>query len=322
MLRRMLWPGSGRSLFWTVTLVCASWCVAVPISALHGQDVAPAVEPPAPKPEPVPVQPPAPDPDVQPDDPDSPAAPPPPTKDGDYAGKSKPPGAATQDSLANDTDEEPEAQVRRENPREFSIRIDPLNWLLSGRLRIELEIGIWKFLSFELIPAFVTSSGPLLVNYSRLDSTLAQASNGLGPISGVSLGVGFWLSGEPFSGYVIRLNFTNYAYTYRAADGGGTFDKVDFTERRLCGFFGSHSRFGPFTLAGGFGLGLELNQVERCGLMQVETDDGEYQISGRSSDCEGRQLIALNRMATETADLNGPTHPVYFEARISFGVVF
>jgi hypothetical protein len=130
------------------------------------------------------------------------------------------------------------------------------------------------------------------------------------------------LFGEPFSGYVIRLNFTNYAYTYRAADGGGTFDKVEFTERRLALFFGSHSRFGPFTIAGGFGLGLELNQTERCGLARASSSGDEFRVTGRSDHCEGRQQIALNRTLTETADLNGPLHPVYFEARFSFGVVF
>jgi hypothetical protein len=294
-----------------VSLVCA--CSSIVLA----QPSAPVIEPPAPE------APPEPDPNPKPTDVDPNAPPPPPAPEtpGDYAGGGAPPGASG-DTLAGDTEDEPEAQYRQEEVREYSVRIDPLNWLLLGRLGIELEMGVWKFISAELIPVFVTASEPLLLNYSRLDGTLTQESRGLGPIAGVSLGVGFWLFGEPFSGYVIRLNFTNYAYTYRAADGGGTFDKVEFTERRLALFFGSHSRFGPFTIAGGFGLGLELNQTERCGLARASSSGDEFRVTGRSDHCEGRQQIALNRNLTETADLNGPLHPVYFEARFSFGVVF
>ncbi|HKP64437.1 MAG TPA: hypothetical protein VJV78_47190 [Polyangiales bacterium] len=256
----------------------------------------------------------------QPPDPDAPAPPPPPATPGDFAGTASG-GEAPDDELSRDTAEEPDVHVREREHREFSVRIDPLNWLLLGRFAVELEMGVWKFISVELIPLFVTATQPILLNYSRLDNTLTQHSRGIGPIPGVSLGVGFWIFGEPFSGYVIRLNFANYAYTYRAADGGGTFDTVEHTDRQLRLFFGSHSRFGPFTLAGGFGLGIELNPSERCGL--ASTGDGDdFQISGRTSNCEGKQLIALNRDLTETADLNGPLHPVYFEARFSIGLVF
>ena len=282
---------------------------------------APAPEPPPPTPAtpppptpatPPPTEPPEPETNIDPADPDAP--PPAPQTPGDYAGNS--------DGLASDTAEETEAQFHEPEHREFSVRIDPLNWLLLGRLGIELEMGLWKFISIELIPIFVTSTEPLLLNYSRFDNTLTAESRGIGPISGASLGAGVWLMGEPFSGYVIRLNFTNYAYTYNAADGGGTFDRVEVTERRIALFFGSHSRFGPFTIAGGFGLGLELNQNERCALERTSTGDDAIRITGRTSNCEGRQLIALNRNLSETADLNGPLHPVYFEARFSFGVVF
>ncbi len=275
----------------------------------------PEPEPPPPTPAtPPPILAPEPETSTEPADPDAPTPPPAPVTPGDYAG--------TNDGLASDTAEETEAQFQEPEHREFSVRIDPLNWLLLGRLGIELEMGLWKFISVELIPLFVTSTEPLLLNYSRFDNTLTAESRGIGPISGASLGAGVWLMGEPFSGYVIRLNFTNYAYTYRAADGGGTFDRVEVTERRIALFFGSHSRFGPFTIAGGFGLGLELNQNERCGLARASSGSDAFRITGRTSDCEGRQLIALNRNLSETADLNGPLHPVYFEARFSFGVVF
>lgn len=327
-----------------LAFVCASWSMTYAAPA-QVQDVAPAIDPSpdsrpsgkgsragrtkpraedaqtAEPPPPVPVQPPASEATAEPAEPQAqaPEPPPAPPSAGDYAGShGTAEGTVSDDSLASDTADEPDAPFREQERREFSVRIDPLNWLLLGRLGIELEMTAWKFISIELIPLFVTSTEPLLLNYSRFDGTLTQHSRGIGPISGASLGAGVWLFGEPFTGYVIRLNFTNYAYTYRAADGGGTFDRIEVTERRLALFFGSHSRFGPFTIAGGFGLGLELNQNERCGLARASSGG----VTGRSDGCEGRQLIALSRNLNETADLNGPLHPVYFEARFSFGLVF
>ncbi|MET0385939.1 MAG: hypothetical protein ABW321_08265, partial [Polyangiales bacterium] len=282
----------------------------------------------------------APDPADPTDDTPDPAdvdAPPPPDSAGDFAGH----GAATpQPTAAQSTDggSQPSAtdpasaaatapqddfesnvqEYRRGEKREYSVRFDPLNWLLLGRLGLELEVSLFKYLTVQLTPIFVTARSPIAVNYAGLDDPLTQHSNGIGPISGVSLGVGAWFWGEPFKGYVLRLELSNYGYTYRAADGGGKIDEVDFTERRLTLFVGSHSRFGPFTFAGGFGLGYELHQVERCGLSVSSNGN----VSSRSDDCKGKQLIALDRTGRETADLNGPLHPVYFQARFTLGVVF
>jgi hypothetical protein len=252
------------------------------------------------------------------------APPPPPSSDGDFAGHGGVSGTETtvtptdntlpQDDFAGEVQE-----YRRRQRREFSVRFDPLNWLLLGRLNIELEVSLFKYLSVQLTPVFVTSTSPIAVNYAGLDDPLTQHSNGLGPISGVSLGVGAWFWGQPFKGYVLRLEFTNYAYSYRTADAAGPLDRVDFTERRLILFVGSHSRFGPFTFAGGFGLGYELHQVSRCGL---NLDSDSETVRGRSSDCHGKQEIALDRELRDRADLNGPLHPVYFQARFTLGVVF
>ncbi|HKU43353.1 MAG TPA: hypothetical protein VJR89_34565 [Polyangiales bacterium] len=289
-----------------LVVLVALWCAP----AARARDD--AEEPP--EPEATPAQDPG-----QPPAPSAPAPPPPPATPGDYAGTST--GESDAD-LSKDTAEEPDAVVRERQKREFSIRLDPLNWILLGRLGVELEMGLWKFLSVELIPMFVVADRPILLNYSRLDDTVVQVSRGIGPIAGASLGVGVWLMGEPFSGYVIRLNFSNYAYTYTAADSDGEFDRVEFTERRLSLFFGSHSRFGPFTFGGGFGLGLELHQSERCGLDVEDDDVDDFRLSARTDHCKGKQEIALNRDLTEQADLNGPLHPVYFEARFSIGVIF
>jgi len=218
-----------------------------------------------------------------------------------------------QDDFAADAQE-----YTRPKKREYSVRIDLLNWLLLGRLSIELEAAVWKFLSVTLTPVFVLAKSPIAINYAGVDDPVTQHSNGIGPLSGVSVGVGAWLWGEPFKGYVIRLEFTNYGYSYRSDDDAGRIDRVDFTERRALLFIGSHSRFGAFTFAGGFGLGYELNQQTRCGLSSSVSDT----IQSRENDCRGRQQIALDRGVQERMDLNGPLHPVYFLARFSLGVVF
>lgn len=203
----------------------------------------------------------------------------------------------------------------------FSIRLDPLNWLIQGRFSVELEVGLWKFLSFELVPVFVTESEPLMLNLSGRDDTVTQHSNGLGPISGTSLGLGFWLGGEPFRGYVLRAIFTNYGYTYKAQDSMGTFDSVDHTQRQLIAFFGSYGRVGFFTYGGGFGLGYELNQQERCDPTFVPNVDGAERIVALGKGCEELQ-IATDRFATGIAVLGNDLSPLVLMGRISLGVAF
>jgi hypothetical protein len=133
------------------------------------------------------------------------------------------------------SDKDPPA--RQDGPKfdvpPFSFRVDLLNSLFSGRLRLELEVGLWKFISFEMVPAFV-------VRDSRFDvdapHNLTQSANGLGPISGASFGLGFWPGGRPLKGFVLRLIFTNYGYTYETTEESILIDKVSFTERRLYEF--------------------------------------------------------------------------------------
>ncbi len=202
----------------------------------------------------------------------------------------------------------------------FSIRLDPFNWLIEGRLGFELEVGVLDFMTIEIVPVLVANSEPPSFNLSGRDDAISQASNGIGPIAGASIGVGFWPGGEPLRGYVIRVVLTNYGFTYNASDRLGIFDKVDFTERRLMAYFGSHTRFGFFTIAGGIGLGYELNQQQRCYL-------GENTASRSGCSDDGEMHIALEDPGMSNgnpavADLNGPLHPVYLEGRLSIGVAF
>lgn len=200
----------------------------------------------------------------------------------------------------------------------FSVRLDPFNWLLEGRLGVELEVGILTFLSFEMIPVFVVNDSPPVFNFAGEPDSLTQASNGLGPISGSSFGLGFWLNGSPLKGYVLRVIYTNYGYTYETKDGSTPIDKVNFTERRLFGMFGSHFNFGPLTIATGIGLGVELNRPQRC------YKEGDLAPDARTSGCKDsdEQIIATHNDATDKPyDINGWAHPIYVAGRISIGIM-
>jgi hypothetical protein len=199
----------------------------------------------------------------------------------------------------------------------LSFRMDPFNWLLAGRLGIELETEVWEFLSFELVPVFVVNDKPPTINLHGLDTTLSQHSNGLGSMSGASFGLGFWLDGKPFEGSVLRVILTNYGYEYRTDDDAGNqIDSVKHTERRLYGYFGSHMRWGFFTIAGGIGLGVELNKEERC-FPDTATSVNQAVTSG----CKGEQQIAITPDTRSVVDLNGFLHPVYLMGRFSLGIV-
>jgi hypothetical protein len=198
----------------------------------------------------------------------------------------------------------------------WSVRIDPFNWLLEGRLGLELEVGLLKFMTVELVPVFVVNDQPPSINFSGIDDVLYQHSNGLGALAGSSIDVGFWFSGKAFQGYVGRVILTNYGYTYETKDDTGKIDEVSHTERHLYGYLGSQSSWGAFTIAGGIGLGVELNKEQRC---FATNEVASAQTSGCEDDDE--QLIALARDVSAVADVNSPFHPIQLMARFSLGIV-
>jgi hypothetical protein len=204
----------------------------------------------------------------------------------------------------------------------FSIRLDPFNWLIKGRLGLELEVGLGELpLTLELVPVFIADDEPPSFNFEGREDPISQHSNGLGPIAGASLGIGWWFQDRAFNGYVLRAVLTNIGINYEASDGDGVFDRVTFTERRFVVYIGSHSRFGFFTIAGGIGLGYELNQQERC----YTRPEGTREVMVLTSGCDEEQQIALDRPGSsvpQVTDLNGWLHPVYLEGRFSIGVSF
>jgi hypothetical protein len=189
----------------------------------------------------------------------------------------------------------------------WSVRIDPFTWLIEGRLGLELEVGVLKWLSVELVPVFMTNTTPpTFSSFSSRDSSVAQHSNGLGPIAGTSIDAGFWLGGNVLHGYVLRVIYTNYGYTYTSRDSSGELDQFTHTDRWLMGMIGSNSTFGPFTIGGGIGLGVELNRAEYCG-------------RGQPSGCNDLRIDLPNSGLGTVA----PTfYPVVLAGRISLGVTF
>jgi hypothetical protein len=195
----------------------------------------------------------------------------------------------------------------------FSVRIDPFNWLLHGKLGFELEVGVLDFMSVELVPEFVVNEQPPSFNFfSGREDPLYRESDGIGPISGTSIGLGFWLEGKALHGYVLRAILTNYSYHYIARDEDGEFDNVSHVERHFYGFFGSNAVWGVFTLGGGIGLGVELNKETRC-----FEDDGTPTRQGCP---DSELLIKADRNAETVVDLGGGLGGVQLLGRISLGV--
>jgi hypothetical protein len=192
---------------------------------------------------------------------------------------------------------------------DFSVRVDPLNWIIEGRLGIELEATVWKFITAEMVPIFVTSKQPPYLSLNNTPDNMYQKSNGLGALAGTSIGAGFWLNGKPFVGTVLRFYYTNYGYEYSS-----DVDRAVHTERYFVGMLGSHNKWGPFTIATGLGLGVEMNRERRC----FTSTSG-----APTSDCPKNQFdIRLNNVNGEPFNVYGWLHPAYLLFRLSLGFVF
>jgi len=198
----------------------------------------------------------------------------------------------------------------------FAIGFEPLDMILEGRFAPQIEVGLWNFISVELVPLFFISSAPPLWDIYGINGRgagLYRDSNGIGPLSGASLGAGIWLGGKPFRGLVLRPFITNYGTKYTSKTDGVVLDTVTFTERRLGLLFGSMNRFGPLALSFGIGLSYELNPSQRC-----ELYDAGPRYEARSHNCGGRMLIHTN---SGDADLFGPLHPFAIEGRLAIAIV-
>jgi hypothetical protein len=211
----------------------------------------------------------------------------------------------------------PEPEQETKFP-DFSLRIDPLNWIIYGKLGVEVELEAFEWLTIETIPVFVAMQEPVF-----LADGVKQYSNGLGPLAGASLSAGFWLEGDSFRGTVLRVGVTSYAYRYETIGQRGepkegeVFDEAKLSQTRLMFMLGSGRKIGYFSLAGGFGIEYELNRDRRCAR---QTPTGSFVDS--SEDCDSDQFELLRRSSQrDVENLRGPLFPFDFSVRFSLGFV-
>jgi hypothetical protein len=173
------------------------------------------------------------------------------------------------------------------------------------------------------VPVFVVNNSPPAFGYVTGPNGLKRESNGLGPIAGTSVDVGFWLQGKALKGNVVRVILTNYGYEYSAP-----LDRVTHTERHLYGFFGDHMRWGAFTLAVGFGLGVELHKQRRCYVRDNPGSPAQIATFSPSNQCEENALFLRTEkeevpgFVPQVVDLSGGLGGVQLLGRLSLGAVF
>lgn len=171
-----------------------------------------------------------------------------------------------------------------------------------------MEMQLWKFISVEIVPVFVTTELPPSLNRS-FDGNVTQQSDGIGAMAGASLGLGFWVTGKPMRGTVLRAILTNYGYTYQSKVDGVVLDEVSHVDRHFYGYLGSQSTWGIFSLAGGFGLGVELNKERRC-----------FTGVSATSDCQKDEMLIAT--GAGLGDLHSWSYPIETMFRLSLGVTF
>lgn len=198
------------------------------------------------------------------------------------------------------------------------MRVDPLNWIIYGKLGLELEFEVFEWLTLETVPVFVVMQEPVF-----LADDVKQYSDGLGPLAGASLSAGFWLEGDSFRGTVLRLGITSYAYRYETIgqrgepQEGEVFDAAKLSQTRVALMLGSGRKIGYFTLAGGFGIEYELSRDKRCA---VQSPNALFQAS--TQDCDSDQFELLRRSSQrDVENLRGPLFPFDFSVRFSLGFV-
>lgn len=247
-----------------------------------------------------------------------PAAPAPPPAPAPYS----PPPAAAEPQAPPPTyaapAEPPPPPARAESESKippFSVRIDPFNWILQGQLGFELEVGLADWLSVETVPMFVVDQTPPWLNIGGGDSRVYQHSGGWGALSGATLGVNFWPR-RVFKGYVIRAGLTNYSLEYETKDSAGArIDFVPHVKRQFYAMFGSVERWGAFTLAGGIGLGYELNKETRCYPANARST-----ADARPGDCDEIQIATPVGNGLVAIPVTSFTYPWDILGRISLGV--
>ena len=117
---------------------------------------------------------------------------------------------------------------------------------------------------------------------------------------------------------MLRLIYQNLSYAYESRDGAGIIDPgFSHTYRNLLGYFGSHSRWGAFTLASGILIGADLNKYERC------YANGDPFGQPTATNCNDWEIVVGRGSASEApaiANAASGFYPVVIDFRLSLGV--
>lgn len=207
-------------------------------------------------------------------------------------------------------------------PPTFAVQVDPLEFLLEGRFGPHVEIPVLTdYLTLEFTPLFVTSSEPLSLGrvtaLNFRDGAILQESAGIGPLAGLALGVGLWLSGEAFRGHVIRAQITNYGIEYLSNYEESIMDSAVFVERRLSLTFGTAYRWGPVMLEAAGGLSYELNTVARC--VERNTSNGDVRVGDVGCGREF-QLATTPTTSGDPVNVFAGMHPLAITGRLTIGI--
>ncbi len=188
-------------------------------------------------------------------------------------------------------------------------------------------------MTVEFMPTFVVWQTAPTFNLRGRKDNVHQEGDLAGALAGGRIGLGFWVQGKVMEGYVLRLVYSGERYRYVAEyqnpDAFGELeDAATQINRRMYFFFGSHRRWGFFTLGGGIGIGIEMNKQPRCFGPTVDPTSPPQATTSKEfcksqPDIDGDEFfISLDENRSEILDVNGSLHPVYLEARFSLGVVF
>ena len=85
----------------------------------------------------------------------------------------------------------------------------------------------------------------------------------------------------------------------------------------MIALIGSHTSFGLFTISAGIGLGVELNQQQRC---FANAGTSALMASTRGCPDSGELRILADRQGDRVVDLNGSLFPFYLVGRLSLGI--
>jgi hypothetical protein len=133
---------------------------------------------------------------------------------------------------------------------QWSIRLNPLDLVLSQRFNVEVEYAFWGPLSIEIAPQYIfgdfRANNVVMTDANLVDHPINMTASG----GGVYTQLGLWVEGRPLRGFFLKGHAEYNRITFRS-----DIDNVSIPQSRFGMLFGSQSIYGGwFTLSGGIGV--------------------------------------------------------------------